>query len=184
MNRLTGKCLSWTYLFIFSLSIYWALECWRSYKHLFNARFLYLPLALLCFYFLLLISERKIFLKRRIKVHLAETSGRTLYIILDRSVSSTSSVSALTLKTHIATYPCCIPQGIFQMAISRYISDPDKKDLLLQLLQWMPGQGYIVDSSTRNLILKNSHLFGRQQIAEMLSKQHMISKASKSATDK
>lgn len=79
---------------------------------------------------------------------------------------------------------CKIDQGIFQMAISRYISDPDKKDLLLQLLQWMPGQGYIVDSSTRNLILKNSHLFGRQQIAEMLSKQHMISKASKSAKDK
>lgn len=136
------------------------------------------------FVFLLLISERKIFLKRHIKVHLVETSGRTLCLILDRSFSSTSSVSALTLKTHIPTYPSCIPQGIFQMAISRYISDPDKKDLLLQLLQWMPGQGYIVDSSTRNLILKNSHLFGRQQIAEMLSKQHMISKASKSAKDK
>ncbi|XP_062030038.1 pentatricopeptide repeat-containing protein At1g10910, chloroplastic isoform X2 [Rosa rugosa] len=77
-----------------------------------------------------------------------------------------------------------IDQGVFQMAISRSISDPDKKDLLLQLLQWMPGQGYTVDSSTRNLILKNSHLFGRHHIAEMLSKQHMISKASKSTKDK
>jgi hypothetical protein len=43
----------------------------------------------------------------------------------------------------------------------------------------MPGQGYVVDSSTRNLILKNSHLFGRQLIAEILSKQHMTSKALK-----
>jgi hypothetical protein len=66
------------------------------------------------------------------------------------------------------------------MAVSRYIAEPEKKDLLIQLLQWMPGQGYVVDSSTRNLILKNSHLFGRQLIAEILSKQHMTSKALKS----
>ena len=64
------------------------------------------------------------------------------------------------------------------MAVSRYIAEPEK-DLLIQLLQWMPGQGYVVDSSTRNLILKNSHLFGRQLIAEILSKQHMTSKALK-----
>lgn len=114
------------------------------------------------------------------KVHLVET----LCFILNGSFSSTSFVSVFTLATHIATNPSCIPQGVFQMAISRYISDPDKKDLLLQLLQWMPGQGYTVDSSTRNLILKNSHLFGRHHIAEMLSKQHMISKASKSTKDK
>ncbi|KAM1174209.1 hypothetical protein ACFX19_027372 [Malus domestica] len=63
------------------------------------------------------------------------------------------------------------------MAISRYVSLPEKKDMLFQMLQWMPGQGYVADSATRNLILKNSHLFGRQQIAEILSKQHMISKA-------
>ncbi|XP_041010889.1 pentatricopeptide repeat-containing protein At1g10910, chloroplastic isoform X2 [Juglans microcarpa x Juglans regia] len=71
-----------------------------------------------------------------------------------------------------------IDQGLFQMVISRYIAQPEKKELLLQLLQWMPCQGYVVDSSTRNLILKNSHIFGRQLIAEMLSKQHMVSKAS------
>ncbi|XP_050232045.1 pentatricopeptide repeat-containing protein At1g10910, chloroplastic [Mercurialis annua] len=73
-----------------------------------------------------------------------------------------------------------IDQELFQMAISRYIAEPEKKDLLLQLLQWMPGQGYAVDSSTRNLILKNSHLFGRQLIAEILSKQHTVSKTLKS----
>ncbi|KAJ6389716.1 hypothetical protein OIU77_027938 [Salix suchowensis] len=71
-------------------------------------------------------------------------------------------------------------QRLFQMAVSRYIAQPEKKDLLLQLLQWMPGQGYVVDSSTRNLILQNAHLFGRQLIAEILSKQHMMSKALKS----
>lgn len=66
------------------------------------------------------------------------------------------------------------------MAISRYIDQPEKKELLFQLLQWMPGQGYVVDSSTRNLILKNSHIFGRQLVAEILSKQHIVSKALKS----
>ncbi|CAN8311955.1 unnamed protein product [Cochlearia groenlandica] len=69
-----------------------------------------------------------------------------------------------------------IDQVQFEIAITRYISQPDKKELLLQLLQWMPGQGYIVDSSTRNLILKNSHLFGRQLIAEILSKHHFASR--------
>lgn len=63
------------------------------------------------------------------------------------------------------------------MAVTRYIDQPEKKDLLLQLLEWMSGQGYVVDPSTRNLILKNSDLFGRQQTAEILSKQHMMSKA-------
>ncbi|KAL4588470.1 hypothetical protein LXL04_001361 [Taraxacum kok-saghyz] len=72
-----------------------------------------------------------------------------------------------------------IGQGLFSMAISRYIDQPEKKDLLLQLLEWMPGQGYVVDPSTRNLILKNSDLLGRQQTAEILSKQHMMSKALK-----
>ncbi|XP_073264360.1 pentatricopeptide repeat-containing protein At1g10910, chloroplastic isoform X2 [Populus alba] len=73
-----------------------------------------------------------------------------------------------------------IDQRLFQMAVSRYIAQPEKKDLLLQLLQWMRGQGYVVDSSTRNLILKNAHLFGQQRIAEILSKKHMMSKALKS----
>lgn len=73
-----------------------------------------------------------------------------------------------------------IDQRLFQMAVSHYIAQPEKKDLLLQLLQWMRGQGYVVDSSTRNLILKNAHLFGQQRIAEILSKKHMMSKALKS----
>ncbi|XP_071724195.1 pentatricopeptide repeat-containing protein At1g10910, chloroplastic [Rutidosis leptorrhynchoides] len=73
-----------------------------------------------------------------------------------------------------------IDQGIFHFVISRYISQPEKKELLLQLLEWMTGQGYVVDSTTRNLILKNSQLFGRQLIAEILSKQHAISKANRS----
>ncbi|KAJ7002681.1 pentatricopeptide repeat-containing protein [Populus alba x Populus x berolinensis] len=73
-----------------------------------------------------------------------------------------------------------IDQRLFQMAVSRYIAQPEKKNLLLQLLQWMRGQGYVVDSSTRNLILKNAHLFGQQRIAEILSKKHMMSKALKS----
>ncbi|XP_027330139.1 pentatricopeptide repeat-containing protein At1g10910, chloroplastic [Abrus precatorius] len=73
-----------------------------------------------------------------------------------------------------------IDQDLFEMAVSRYLGHPDKKDLLLHLLQWMPGQGYVVNSSTRNLILKNSHLFGRQLIAEVLSKQQIKLKAQKS----
>ncbi|KAJ7968073.1 Pentatricopeptide repeat-containing protein [Quillaja saponaria] len=67
-----------------------------------------------------------------------------------------------------------IDQDLFCLAILRYIEQPDKKDLLLQLLLWMPGHGYTVDSTTRNLILKNSHLLGRQLIAEVLSKQQMM----------
>ncbi|GAU41358.1 hypothetical protein TSUD_390450 [Trifolium subterraneum] len=73
-----------------------------------------------------------------------------------------------------------IGQDLFEMAVSRYLGQPEKKDLLLHLLQWMPGQGYVVDPSTRNLILKNSHLFGRQLIAEVLSKQPVKLKAEKS----
>ncbi|XP_057433490.1 pentatricopeptide repeat-containing protein At1g10910, chloroplastic isoform X2 [Lotus japonicus] len=73
-----------------------------------------------------------------------------------------------------------IDQVLFEMAVSRYIEQPEKKDLLLHLLQWMTGQGYVVNSSTRNLILKNSHLFGRQLIAEVLSKQQAKLRAQKS----
>ncbi|KAJ0971381.1 hypothetical protein J5N97_019340 [Dioscorea zingiberensis] len=35
-----------------------------------------------------------------------------------------------------------IDQEVFRLAIARYVSKPEKKELLLQLLQWMPGQGY------------------------------------------
>ncbi|KOM54062.1 hypothetical protein LR48_Vigan09g272100 [Vigna angularis] len=73
-----------------------------------------------------------------------------------------------------------LDQDLFGKAVSRYLDEPEKKDLLLHLLQWMPGQGYVVDSSTRNLILKNSHLFGRQLIAEVLSKQRSTIKTQKS----
>ncbi|KAJ4822184.1 hypothetical protein Tsubulata_022722 [Turnera subulata] len=72
-----------------------------------------------------------------------------------------------------------LDQGLFEVAVSRYISQPEKKDLLLQLLQWMPGHGYAVNSKTRNLILKNSQLFGRHVIADILSKQFMISRSLK-----
>ncbi|XP_076926285.1 pentatricopeptide repeat-containing protein At1g10910, chloroplastic-like isoform X1 [Bidens hawaiensis] len=72
-----------------------------------------------------------------------------------------------------------IGQGLFSMAITRYIAQPEKKDLLLQLLEWMSGQGYVVDPSTRNLILKNVDMFGRQQTAEILSKQHAMSRTLK-----
>lgn len=72
-----------------------------------------------------------------------------------------------------------IDQGHFEMAISRYIGQPEKKELLVQLLQWMPGHGYAVESSTENQILKNSH-FGRQLITEILSKHHLVSKAKQS----
>uniref|UniRef100_M1AFK9 Pentatricopeptide repeat-containing protein n=1 Tax=Solanum tuberosum TaxID=4113 RepID=M1AFK9_SOLTU len=65
---------------------------------------------------------------------------------------------------------------LFDLAIARYIAKPEKKELLLWLLKWMPGKGYAIDSSTRNLILKNSHLFGHQLIAESLSKHLVMSK--------
>uniref|UniRef100_A0A7N0TVY5 Pentatricopeptide repeat-containing protein n=1 Tax=Kalanchoe fedtschenkoi TaxID=63787 RepID=A0A7N0TVY5_KALFE len=71
-----------------------------------------------------------------------------------------------------------IDKAAFGKAIARYIAEPEKKELLLQLLRWMTGQGYAVDSVSRNLILKNSHLFGRQLVAEILSKQHAVSKES------
>lgn len=77
-------------------------------------------------------------------------------------------------------------QELFDMAISHYFfslrkyitlhSKPEKKELFLQLLKWMPGQGNAIDSSTRNLILKNSHLFGHQLTAVSLSKQLVMSK--------
>uniref|UniRef100_A0A0E0C3J1 Pentacotripeptide-repeat region of PRORP domain-containing protein n=1 Tax=Oryza meridionalis TaxID=40149 RepID=A0A0E0C3J1_9ORYZ len=53
-----------------------------------------------------------------------------------------------------------ISQDIFGKAIQRYIQKPDKKQLLLFLLDWMTGQGYSVDSSSRNLLLRNAQLFG------------------------
>lgn len=47
-------------------------------------------------------------------------------------------------------------------------------ELLLQLLQWMPSHGYVVDLSTRNLILKHPNLRRHQVIAEIMAKQHAI----------
>ncbi|XP_020272079.1 pentatricopeptide repeat-containing protein At1g10910, chloroplastic [Asparagus officinalis] len=78
---------------------------------------------------------------------------------------------------------CTIDTEIFRAAISRYVAKPEKKELLLQLLQWMSGQGYIVDSSSRNLLLRKSRLFGEKHlIAEILSKQHMMSRKLRSGT--
>lgn len=76
-----------------------------------------------------------------------------------------------------------IDQELFDLAISRYIAKPEKKKLLLWLLKWMPAQGYAVDSSTRNLILKNSRLFGHQLIAESLSKHLLMSKNTRKLQD-
>lgn len=71
-------------------------------------------------------------------------------------------------------------QEVFGTAIERYISKPEKKDLLLQFLQWMTGQGHTIDSSSRDLLLKNSDLFGQKHvIAEILSKQHAMSRKAK-----
>jgi type IV secretory pathway VirB9-like protein len=68
-------------------------------------------------------------------------------------------------------------QDIFGRAIQRYIQNPDKKQLLFCLLDWMTGQGYSVDSSSRNLLLKNAQLFGQKQlIAEILAKQQAASR--------
>lgn len=72
-----------------------------------------------------------------------------------------------------------IDQDIFHLAISRYIEQPEKKDLLLHLLQWMPGQGYAVNSTTSDLI-KSSHLFEYHPIAELLSKHYTVLKTNKS----
>ncbi|CAL9186201.1 pentatricopeptide repeat-containing protein At1g10910, chloroplastic-like [Musa acuminata AAA Group] len=76
---------------------------------------------------------------------------------------------------HLSSYQ--IGPDIFHIAVSRFIAKPGKKDLLLQLLQWMSGHGYCVDSSSRNLLLKNAHIFGHKQIiTEILSKQYMMSR--------
>jgi alpha-D-ribose 1-methylphosphonate 5-phosphate C-P lyase len=65
-------------------------------------------------------------------------------------------------------------QEIFKKAIKRYLEKQEKKELLLHLLQWMAGQGYCVDATTRNLLLKNTNYFGSKQvIAEILAKQQV-----------
>ncbi|KAM3330585.1 hypothetical protein ACQJBY_027035 [Aegilops geniculata] len=72
----------------------------------------------------------------------------------------------------------------FGRVIQRYIQKPDKKQLLLCLLDWMTGQGYSVDSSSRNLLLKNAQLFGQKQlIAEILSKQQTASRITNKLID-
>lgn len=93
---------------------------------------------------------------------------------------SSQIIFVSTSYSKINHIPIVHVQVLFEMAVSRYIEQPEKKDLLLHLLQWMTGQGYVVNSSTRNLILKNSHLFGRQLIAEVLSKQQAKLRAQKS----
>ncbi|KAK4794160.1 hypothetical protein SAY86_012154 [Trapa natans] len=70
-----------------------------------------------------------------------------------------------------------IDQEIFHAAVSRYIVLPEKKDLLLQLLQWMPEQKYCVNASTRELIMKNSHFFGGKLIKEVLVYHPRVPKA-------
>ncbi|CAN1824249.1 Pentatricopeptide repeat-containing protein At1g10910, chloroplastic [Linum perenne] len=91
---------------------------------------------------------------------------------------SINLINDVMKAVHAAGYK--IDQELFEIAISRYIAEPEKKDLFINFLNWMPGQGYAVNSSTRNLVLKNSHLFGRQLIAEILSKQRQLTKPVKS----
>lgn len=109
----------------------------------------------------------------------------------------------LKLKTTIFCVQCCqliyttlivdlrssnlwrsLFQAIFYMAISRYIEQPEKIELLLHLLKWMPGQGYHVDLSARKLILENSHLFEIRAMSELLYKHSMVLKANKSREGK
>ncbi|KAK9676336.1 hypothetical protein RND81_11G070200 [Saponaria officinalis] len=49
-----------------------------------------------------------------------------------------------------------INQNVFHLAVSRFIARPEMKEELLQLLQWISRHGFSIDTSTRNLILKNS----------------------------
>lgn len=71
-----------------------------------------------------------------------------------------------------------IDQDVFHLVISSYIAQPEMMELLLQLLQWMPSHGYVVDPSTRNLILKDVNLRKHRFIAETLAKQHAIASTS------
>ena len=64
-------------------------------------------------------------------------------------------------------------QEVFHVAVSRYVARPEKDELLVQLLKWMPGQGYTLTSSSIDLILKNSSLFGqRHLILDILAQKH------------
>lgn len=60
-------------------------------------------------------------------------------------------------------------QKLLYKAASRYIKQSEKKEMLLQMLQWMLSHGYVIDSSTKDLIRENSHLFGEQLGTELLS---------------
>nr|GMD04960.1 pentatricopeptide repeat-containing protein At1g10910, chloroplastic [Ipomoea batatas] len=62
-----------------------------------------------------------------------------------------------------------IDQKLLYKAASRYIKQSEKKEMLLQMLQWMLSHGYVIDSSTKDLIRENSHLFGEQLGTELLS---------------
>ncbi|KNA15056.1 hypothetical protein SOVF_101710 [Spinacia oleracea] len=67
-----------------------------------------------------------------------------------------------------------IDQDAFHLIVSRYVAQPEKMELILQLLQWMPNHGYVVNPSTRNLILKDVNLGNHLFVAEILAKQHVI----------
>ncbi|KAH9625210.1 hypothetical protein KSS87_003590 [Heliosperma pusillum] len=55
-----------------------------------------------------------------------------------------------------------ITQNIFHQAISHYIAQPKMEQELLQLQQWISEHGYLMESSTKNLILKSANLYGPQ----------------------
>ncbi|KAF6163616.1 hypothetical protein GIB67_036076 [Kingdonia uniflora] len=113
-----------------------------------------------------------------------------LYNILSCAVFHTRPLLSVSLALCNSplriVYPCVLISHAIWRCLTwlyRYIGEPEKKELLLQLLLWMTGHGYVVGSSSRNLLLKNSHLFGRNRISEILSRQHKMSKVSRTQVE-
>lgn len=96
------------------------------------------------------------------------------FAILFMRAGNINLINDVVKVLHVSGFK--IDQHVFHMAVSRFIAQPEKKELLLQLLEWMAGHGYVVDSTTRNLVLQHSHFFGRQLTAELLSNQYTMSK--------
>ncbi|CAO2829923.1 unnamed protein product [Amaranthus hypochondriacus] len=75
-----------------------------------------------------------------------------------------------------------IDQDLFQLVISRYITklekEPENTETLVGFLRWMQSHGYMIEQSTRNLILKNINLRKHPFVAEMLAKPYAIRRAS------
>ncbi|XP_078431990.1 pentatricopeptide repeat (PPR) superfamily protein [Wolffia australiana] len=59
-----------------------------------------------------------------------------------------------------------VNQEVFHVAVSRYVARPEKEELLLQLLKWMPGHGYKLSSASRDLLRRSAGPFGQSQLIE------------------